>query len=49
MNEFITKMLQLGAELATTDDQIETNVIINDAEILYEKERKEIRNEIKNK
>jgi len=49
MNEFIIKMLELGEDLAKTENPIKANIIINDAEILYEKERKEIRNEIKTK
>jgi len=47
MNNFMKKMLQLGAELEKTNSKIAISIIINDAEILYEKERKEIRNEIK--
>jgi len=37
MKEFIRKMLELGAELDRAVSQIEINMIINDAEILYEK------------
>lgn len=40
MNEFVKKMLELGAELDQTASPIEATMIINDAEILY-------RNEIK--
>jgi hypothetical protein len=35
MNEFIKKMLELGAELDQSTTGIEANLIINDAEILY--------------
>ena len=49
MNNFIKKMLELGEDLAKTESPMKANIIINDAEILYEKERKEIINEIKTK
>ena len=40
MNEFIKKMLQLGAELETTSGALQVSMIINDAEILYRDEIK---------
>ena len=40
MNEFIKKMLQLGAELEKTESPIQASMIINDAEILYRDETK---------
>lgn len=39
MNEFIKKMLQLGAELEKTDSPMEANMIIKDAEELYRNEK----------
>ena len=40
MNEFIEKMLQLGADLETTSGALQVSMIINDAEILYRDEIK---------
>ena len=40
MNEFIKKMLQLGADLETTSGALQVSMIINDAEILYRDEIK---------
>ena len=40
MNEFIKKMLQLGAELEKTESPMQASMIINDAEILYRDEIK---------
>tara|TARA_R110000822_G_scaffold64285_1_gene157861 strand:- start:698 stop:1048 length:351 start_codon:yes stop_codon:yes gene_type:complete len=40
MNEFIKKMLQLGAELEKTEIPMQASMIINDAEILYRDETK---------
>ena len=38
MNEFVKKMLVSGAELDQSTTHMESNMIINDAEILYRKE-----------
>lgn len=43
MKEFIKKMLELGAKLDKAVNQIEINMIINDAETLY-KNRKNLPN-----
>jgi hypothetical protein len=42
MNEFIKKMLELGAELDQSTTGIEANLIINDAEILYKNHIKQL-------
>tara|TARA_R100000541_G_C1860488_1_gene79144 strand:+ start:94 stop:330 length:237 start_codon:yes stop_codon:yes gene_type:complete len=42
MNEFIKKMLQLGAELEKTESPMQASMIINDAEILYRDEIKSL-------
>ena len=39
MKEFIKKMLELGAKLDKAVNQIEINMIINDAETLYKKQK----------
>lgn len=38
MNEFVKKIMILGCELEKAETDIEVNMIINDAEILYRKE-----------
>ena len=38
MNEFVKKIMILGCELEKAETDIEANMIINDAEILYRKE-----------
>jgi hypothetical protein len=43
MNEFIKKMLELGAELDQSTTGIEANLVINDAEILYKNHIKQLR------
>jgi len=40
MNEFVKKMLELGAELDQTDSPMQATMVINDAEILYNNEIK---------
>jgi hypothetical protein len=42
MNEFIKKMLELGAELDQSTTGIEANLVINDAEILYKNHIKQL-------
>ena len=42
MNKFIEEMLELGAHLDQSCSGIEASMIINDAEILYDKHVKEL-------
>lgn len=37
MNSFIKKMLEYGSELELSASDIESSIIVNDAEILYNK------------
>tara|TARA_R110000782_G_scaffold40108_2_gene92681 strand:- start:847 stop:1179 length:333 start_codon:yes stop_codon:yes gene_type:complete len=43
MNDFIKKMLEHGAELDQATSTIQESVIINDAEILYERHLNELK------
>ena len=47
MNEFIKKMLELGAEFSQSCSEIERAIIINDAQLLYINHIKKIKEELK--
>jgi len=40
--EFIVKMLEYGAELDQSTNKVHINMIVNDAELLYDQHVKEI-------